>query len=369
VNIVFTANQNMFSILLLCAATAFSSQLEPTSITCDDWNTRVFNCARDIALLEQATGTSLRCSQWIFPDNQGSLRDRGGKTCLSQLEKLNAFDRRIDWHCAGGDKSYPVPGTEGKRDTCEAQIAILNNILGGIIEREPRMSCHDFDGYYVADGWDGELSLSIYQRDDCMAEVCHFGGDECIDNVLATDNSIMGSQLNERGELVAHFQRDTVNFIHIKKEYCDQENYRCSEPNAYCGFGVNNDKCWCGEPDFPYACNKAPLEDQWTMFKVDGKKSCTSECNALGLTCSNNSPALDTPDAIDEVVESLGGQCLYFRGPWKGPWSPGYRPTDGRCMMKHQANGQHCEEVLSYNPADDWQSWDNRKLCYCTVEN
>eukprot|EP00493_Phyllostaurus_siculus_P007722 UN07811 len=127
----------------------------------------------------------------------------------------------------------------------------------------------------MADGWDGELSLSIYQRDDCMAEVCHFGSDSCMDNVRATDNSIMGSQLNERGELVAHFHHDTVNFIHIKKEYCDQENYPCSEPNAYCGFGVNNDKCWCGEPDFPYACNKQPLQDQWTMFKVDGKKSCT----------------------------------------------------------------------------------------------
>merc|ERR1719195_502798 len=117
----------------------------------------------------------------------------------------------------------------------------------------------------MADGWDGDLSLSIYQRDDCMAEVCHFGGDH---------------------------------FTDIKKEYCDQQNYPCSEPDAYCGFGVNNNKCWCGEPDFPYACNK-PHEDQWIMFKVDGQKSCTSECDAMGLTCSNNSPALDTPDAID----------------------------------------------------------------------
>jgi len=230
------------------------------------------------------------------------------------------------------------------------------------------VSCHDFGGYYMADGWDGDLSLSIYQREDCTAKVCHWGGDDCENNVLATEDSIMGSTLNERGEIVAHFHRDTVNFIRIKKEYCDQENYPCSEPGAYCGFGVNKDKCWCGNPDFPYACNK-PLEDQWIMFKVDGTKSCSSECNAMGLTCSNNSPAIDTRDAIDAVVESLGGQCLYFRGPWKGAWSPGYRPADGRCMMKRQANGQHCDKVLAYNPSLNSENFDERKLCYCSVEN
>lgn len=352
----------------VCSMSPCLPELKPTSITCNGWNTRIMDCSRDLSLLEQATGTSWKCSQYIFPENQGSLRAAHSKTCESQLEKLNAFDRRIEWHCAGGDKSFPVPGIQGQKQTCDTSVAILNKILGGLIEHEPRMTCHDFDGYYMVNGWDGELSLSIYQKDDCKAEVCHLGGDSCVTNVLAKDDSIMGATLNDRKELVVKFSTETLNFIHIKQEYCDQENYQCSEPNAYCGFGVNNDKCWCGNPDFPRACNK-PLEDQWHMFKVDGKKSCTSECNAMGLTCSSQAPALDTPAKMEEVVSSLGGQCLYFRGPWKGPWSPGYRPTDGRCMMKHQIHGQHCNEVLRYNSEKDYQNFDNRKLCFCTVEN
>merc|ERR1719499_2992865 len=61
------------------------AELQPTSITCFDWNTKLLDCSRDIALLEQATGGSFWCSQYIWSENQGSLR---AGNCESQLAEL-----------------------------------------------------------------------------------------------------------------------------------------------------------------------------------------------------------------------------------------------------------------------------------------